>query len=156
MMALATPSRLLALLAGVFALALAVLLLLPSRLPNARSIKAPEAIWALPASVRVDSDLALSAINQRRIWGATGVPGLPAAAGSIEEPPLTPPDWRLAGVFTEAGGYAVLLAVDGQFLPQTLHVGDQFPGGAKILAISNDRISLSLNGRRVSLSTYPQ
>lgn len=167
MTAFATPSRLLALLAGFLALALVAMLLLPGRLPNARTIKVQEAAWSLPVSVRADSDLALSTINQRRLWGAPGMAGLPAAAGSIaDEKPLTPPDWRIAGVFTEAGRYAVLVAVDAPPMPaplpqippqtQTLHVGDPLPGGAKILAISSDHLSLSLGGRRVSLSTYPQ
>ncbi len=168
MSAFATPRRLLALIAAVLALALVILLLLPSRLPNARSIKLQEAAWALPAAVKVDSDLALSTINQRRLWGAAGPAGLPGAAGVafVEDKPLTPPDWRIAGVFTEAGRFAVLISTDAPPMPaplpqlppqtQTLHVGDPLPGGAKILAISNDSLSLSLGGRRVSLSTYPQ
>lgn len=156
MMALVTPARLLVLLACVFAMTLVVLLLVPGRLPNARSIKAQDDPWSLPMGVRVDSDLALSTINQRQLWGATVSPGQAVAVETADAKPLTPPDWRIAGVFTELGRYAVLIAVEGQFQPQTLHVGDQLPGGAKILAIGNDHLSLSLNGRRVSLSTYPQ
>lgn len=167
MSALTTPSRLAVLIIGILAMALVVLLLLPGRLPNARSIKIQEAAWSLPVTVRVDSDLALSAINQRRLWGATGAGGLPVpSAASPDEKPLTPPDWHIAGVFTESGRYAVLVAFEVPAMPaplpplppqtQILHVGDPLPGGAKILAISGDRLSLSLGGRRVSLSTYPQ
>lgn len=141
---------------GVLAIALLVLLLLPDSLPSARSVKGQEAVWTLPVQVRVESDLAISTINQRRLWGAP--PGQIGAAVpvAVEEPPLTPPDWRITGVFTEGARYAVLLSIDGQPQPQLLHVGDHLPGGAKILAISNERLSLSLNNRRVSLSTYPQ
>lgn len=154
----ATPRRLLILVASVLAVAFVIFLLLPSGLPNAKSIRVQETVWALPVPVRVESDLALSAINRRRLWGAGGLPGLAltAAGAPVDEKPLTPADWRIAGVFTEGGQFAVLVTTDGQLAPQTLHVGDQLPGGAKILAISSDRLSLSLAGRRVSLSTYPQ
>lgn len=158
MMSWATPRGLLILVAGIAGLSLVVFALLPSPLPNARSVNAREAAWMLPAPIRVDSDLAVSTINQRRLWGAGNAGGLPSAmpGSAPDEKPLTPPDWRITGVFTESGKYAVLVSTDGQLVPQTLHVGDALPGGAKIIAINSDRLILTLAGRRVSLSTYPQ
>jgi hypothetical protein len=176
LLALATARRLVTLVACLLAVALVVLLMLPADLPTARNVKAQALVWTLPAAVRVDSDMALSVINQRRLWGAPVVAGLPSAAVPVEEKPLTPPDWRLAGVFTEAGRWAVLVTTDvssaaplqspaqiqnpsssaAQIQSQTLYVGDALPGGARILAIGHDRLTLSLNGRRVTLSTYPQ
>jgi hypothetical protein len=158
MMAWATPRGLLIRVAGIAGLSLVVFALLPSPLPNARSVNTREPAWTLPVPIRVDSDLAVSTINQRRLWGAGNVGGLPPAlpGAAPDEKPLTPPDWRITGVFTESGKYAVLVSTDGQFVPQTLHVGDALPGGAKIIAINSDRLILTLAGRRVSLSTYPQ
>jgi hypothetical protein len=152
---LASPLRLLGLLAALLLLALVVLLLLPDRLPTARQVRVQETAWALPAPVRVDSDKAVAAIQQRQLWGQAGATGLPTPGAAVPDKPLTAPDWRIAGVFTEGGRHALMLAVDGQPQTETLHVGDTLPGGAKVIAISNDRVGLSLNGQRVTLSTYP-
>ena len=154
-----TPRRLLITLAMVLVLSLIVILLLPSTLPKARSLSAQDGAWQLDTPASVTSDDALSVISQRRLWGSTGALGQPVGAlAAANEKPLTPPDWRVAGVISERGSPAVLVTTEGplQPPPQALRVGDSLPGGAKILAIRSDRIILSLNGQRLSLSTYPQ
>lgn len=151
-----TPRRLAIAVGLLLALAAAVLLALPAQLPSARALKQAEDHWAMPQPISVGADEALSVINQRRLWGSA--PGGPGAAGkpAAEEKPLTPPDWRIVGVFVEGQQRGVLVATEGQPLPATLRIGDALPGGAKIVDIGNERICLLLNGRRVSLSTYRQ
>ncbi len=154
-----SPRRLLITLAIALVLSLVVILLLPSKLPKARNLSAKDGAWLLDTPASVNGDAALSVISQRRLWGNTGALGQPVGAlAAADENPLTPPDWRVAGVISERGRPAVLITTEGplQPPPQALRVGDSLPGGAKILAIHSDRIILSLNGQRLSLSTYPQ
>jgi hypothetical protein len=154
---IATPRRLMAAVGAVLLLALLLLLLWPSSLPSARAYKAQADHWQLPSPATVDSDTALSVIQQRRLWAGTATPGSPVAGvAPVEEKPLTPPDWRIAGIYSEGHRLAVLVLTDDQPLPQTLRVGDQFPGGAKILAIGSERVTVSVQGLRLFLSTYPQ
>jgi hypothetical protein len=150
----ATPRGLALALVALLSLALIVLLLLPAQLPNSRSIAARDLTWSLPNDVTVDADRAVSAIVERQLWGASASPGQPGPA--FDETALTPPNWRLAGAFAQGAEHTTLLVTEGAPQPLALHVGDSLPGGVKILAIRSDRISLSLHGQRVSLSTYPQ
>ena len=143
-------------------LSLVVLLLWPGSLPTERNVDARELPWNLPVEVTVKGDDAVSVIMQRRLWASTGV-GTPVAAASADETALTPPNWRIAGVFSEAasqasqgGRWVVLIASQGQTVPRSLRVGDILPGGARITAISRERVGLLLNGQQVSLSTYSQ
>lgn len=154
-----TPRRWAISLAVGLLAALLLALALPADLPQARTLTAQELAWALPTPASVEADKALSIIQQRRLWnpgaGLAGAPGgLPGQAP--EEKPLTPPDWRIAGVVSEAGQLVVLIATQGEFQPRTLRVGDTLPGGAKVTAIHTDRVVAKLDGRLVSLSTFPQ
>lgn len=157
---LSTPRRLVLSVAGVWLLMLVGLLLWPTSLPTARTVKAASDHWQLQVPVTLNSDTALSVIQQRRLFAPPAIPGLPGllppGLPGVEEKPLTPPDWRLAGVYSEAGQLALLILTEGQPAPQTLRVGDSLPGGAKILAITSDRVTIALQGRRMYLSTYPQ
>jgi hypothetical protein len=140
------------------------------RLPGLRSDSAREAAWSTPSGLRVDSDRALSIINRRPLWtlAAPGTPG--ATPARPDEPPLTSPDWRITGTVINGTQRLVLVSTVSAGLPaqaaaalalpprppQTLRVGDQLPGGARILEIRPDGVCLSLKGRRVFLSTTPQ
>ena len=154
--------RAVAIVAVLLLLTLAVLLLLPGSLPEERSVDAREPSWSLPVEVTVQGDDAVNLIMQRRLWASVG-PGTPAAAATADEPALTLPNWRIAGVFSEAVVHAnqasrwvVLVATDGQPVARSLRSGDSLPGGARITAISRERVSLLLNGQQVFLSTYSQ
>jgi hypothetical protein len=142
-------------LALVFSATLAYLVLAPQDLPTARQIASAEEKWELSQVMSIESDAALSTIASKRLWGSAGMPG-GAVAKQLDEAPLTPPDWRIAGVFIERGRPTLLVATDGVPLPTPLSVGDKLPGGAEILAISSDRICLSIRGKRASVSTYQQ
>ena len=140
-------------------------------LPGPRSVKAQEAAWSVPAPLRVDSDQALSTINGRPLW-TLAAPGTPGAAPTRpDEPPLTPPDWRIVGTVIDGAQRLVLVGTvpaapvqpaggPGLALPprppQALRVGDPLPGGARILEIRPDGVCLSLKGRHVFLCTTPQ
>ena len=137
----------------LFALAAAWLLLAPADLPPLRTVKSSEDAWQLSQPASIDADAALSEINRARLWRSAAAPeaGLPAQ----EAPALTPPDWRIAGVFTQGGKPVALLNIDE--LPprqQQLRVGDKLPGGAKILAITPDRLCILLGGKKRSLTIY--
>lgn len=154
---LESPRRLMIAVAALLAVSLLVILVLPAQLPSTRSLAVQEMAWNLATPVTVESDVALSVITKRRFWGVSSGSGLPeTGVPAVEEKPLTPPDWRLVGQFAERGQAHLLVATEGVPQPQALRVGDSLPGGAKILAIHSDHVVLSLNGRRLSLSTYPQ
>ena len=140
-------------------------------LPGPRSVKSQEAPWRVPRPLRVDADQALSVINRRPLW-ALAAPGTPGAAlARPDEPPMTPPDWRIVGTVIEGAQRLVLVSTastlppspagsPGPALPprppQAMRVGDALPGGARILEIRSDGVCLSLKGRHVFLSTTPQ
>lgn len=140
-------------------------------LPGPRSVKVQEVSWTVPAPLHVDADQALSTINGRPLW-ALAAPGTPGAAPPrADEPPLTPPDWRIVGTVIDgpqrlllvstapavpmppAGGPGLALPPQP---PKALRVGDTLPGGARILEIRADGVCLLLKGRHVFLSTTPQ
>lgn len=155
----ATPGRWITSLAVSLVVVLLVALALPADLPQARAITAQELTWALPTSASVEADAALSVIQQRRLWnsgaGAAGMPGVPPGQ-AVEEKGLTPPDWRIAGIVTEGGRLVLLISTLGEFQPKTIRIGDALPGGAQVVAIHADRVVARLDGRLVSLSTFPQ
>lgn len=136
----------------VSALLLAVLVGLalwpPWRLPVV-VVNASQDTWTLPPlATALDVDRA--AVAAARVWAraGSGLPSLPA-----QEPPLTPPDWRIAGVYANGAQSAIIVSVQGQ-PDQTLGVGALLPGGARIAAIAPERICIVLNGKRLSLSIH--
>ena len=85
------------------------------------------------------------------VWMATGQ----TLTSFHQSTKATPPDWRIAGVFSQGGKPVALLNIDE--LPprqQQLRVGDKLPGGAKILAITPDRLCILLGGKKRSLTIY--
>lgn len=151
-----SPKRIAIATGVVLLLALLVLALLPGKLPTRQGLARSESAWELPVAMTVDADAALSVINQRRLFGQSNTAGQPADGPSADDKGLTPPNWRIAGVYGEGAHRALLVLTDGRFEAQQLRVGDVLPGGAKIIGIASDRVSLLLHGQRVSLSTYPQ
>lgn len=169
---LRTPRQLVVTVTAIFAAAASYLLLTPYALPTATATQAAEERWALSQAVSIASDDALSVINAQRLFGAAGLPsGLPSKPD--DEPPLTPPDWRIVGsvifgpqrlllVSTAPAVLAPMPRAGGPGLglppqpPKALRVGDTLPGGARILEIRANGVCLSLKGRQVFLSTTPQ
>lgn len=136
----------------LFAL-LVALLVLPPVVPVGSSIGAPEDRWRLNPPYVPDVQAQLASIMAANLWGSTAPTDLPVPLA--DEPALTPPNWRIGGVYTVAGRAVAVVTVPGRPDLQ-VKVGDQFPGGAKILAISPDRIDISLRGKRLFISTYQE
>jgi hypothetical protein len=137
----------------LFALAAAWLLLAPADLPPLRTVKSSDDSWQLSQPTSIASDAALSEINRVGLWRSAAAPG---ATALVQDPPaLTPPDWRIAGVFSQ-GDKPVALLIFDELPPrqQQLRVGDKLPGGAKILAITPDRVCILLGGKKRSLTIY--
>ncbi len=150
------PYRLIAIVLALYLAAAAWFTFAPLDLPSAQAVKAADERWQLVPFERVDPDDALSVINEGHLFGtpesASGLLGLPPPP----EKPLTPPNWRIAGVYSSGPQYVALMAIEGNPAQQLLHVGDSLPGGAKILRITPDRISVSLNGKKRSIITYQE
>lgn len=111
-------------------------------LPQARSQNAaPD--WSLPTHVAAATDSNSDAY--RSLWGTV--------AQASADAPLNEPDWHFSGV-TQAGNERfVMISVTGQAM-QMLKVGDVLPGGAKILKIDEDHLSLLLNGKHRRLDLF--
>ena len=138
--------------AYLLALLVALLLLSPV-VPEASSIRVAEDRWRLDPPYLPDVQAQLAAITAAKLWGSDPATDLPAPLA--DEPALTPPNWRIGGVYSAAGQAVVMITVLGK-PDRQVKVGDQFPGGAKILAITPDRIVIALHGKRLSISTYPE
>ncbi|MDT9001253.1 type II secretion system protein N [Paucibacter sp. APW11] len=124
-------------------------------LPELRQSQNQGDRWELPGPRKSGDDEALKRVMQSSLWLTAAQPAGVVAAVAPEEKPLTPPDWRISGTFAQAGQLVALLSTTGQ-PDRQLRVGDQLPGGAKILAISPDRISILLGGKRRYISTYQE
>ena len=129
------------------------MLLAPANLPLLRTVKSSEDPWQLSQPASIASDAALSEINRAGLWRSAAAP--PAALLAQDAPALTPSDWRIASVFSQGGKPVALLIFDEVPLrQQQLRVGDKMPGGAKILAITPDRVCVLLGGKKRSLTIY--
>lgn len=136
-------------------LVLVVVSLRPLNLPVTPPPAPADSVWALPSQVSIDSDAAVSAISQRRLWGASAVAPEGIVSGPADEKSLTPSDWHIRGIYSAGGRPVAILAVDGEPVKQ-LAVGDTLPGGAKILDIAPYRLTVLLGRQRLYLSTYQE
>ena len=140
-----------ALLAALLATALLARWLLPpvtGRAGLARSVEEP---WRLVPPSQADPDALLSEIVAARLWPLPVLLGLPLPTAAVPEA-LTPPDWRIAGAYSAGGQAVAILSVTGK--PDLfLRVGERLPGGARLEAIAADHLIITLNGKRLFLST---
>lgn len=122
----------------------------PAELPSVKTMRVPDEKWQLPLRAAPDSAALVLSIEKNNLWGR----GTQAAA-AVKDIPLTAPNWRIGGVVAAQQDNIVLLAVEGMPVRQ-LRVGDDLPGGAKLLGIAADRICIRLNGKKRILSTYKE
>lgn len=67
-------------------------------------------------------------------------------------PPLNPPPWRLIGATESGGAWSLVVLRQGRTAPEFFKVGDSLPGGSRVVAISQDEVTLDSGGRSVVLS----
>lgn len=122
----------------------------PVTLPATHGPRLQDEHWQLPQRPKIDIDSLILTINENKLWGSVGQPVAPA-----DEKPLTPPNWRISGVFGVGKEGYLMLAVDGEPVKQ-LKTGDKLPGGATLYSIATDRICILLNGKRRILGIYKE
>lgn len=101
--------------------------------------------WQLPEVVLANSAKAIEVLSGvgNNLWGK-----LPEAELSK---PLTPPDWRIiASVSRGETAFVIIKFADTQ-LEQKVKIGEELPGGNKILEIGLGRVCILLNGKKRSL-----
>jgi len=133
----------------VNAIAATWLALHPISLPDPRTVRTADEEWRLPNRSRPDAEALVTAIEQEKLWGTNN--RLPAEV----EKPLTPPNWRITGVVSVGAESYALLDTVGQPI-QPVKIGEKLPGGAKVLDMTADRLSIFLNGKKRFLKTYKE
>lgn len=68
------------------------------------------------------------------------------------EPSLTPPGWRLIGAAQSGGQWRLIVQTQGKPEPQFLKVGDPLPGGHRIVAITEEDVTLQRGAQQLVLS----
>ncbi len=95
----------------------------------------------MPKEKRIDQ-LNVQRLKERNLWGES------VASTVATSEPLNSPDWNIIGVANTGVKAYILLSFNNQ--PDKLielKQGDSLPGGAKILAIEQDKIRILLNGK---------
>lgn len=70
----------------------------------------------------------------------------------VREPSLTPPRWRLIGAAQSGGQWRLIVQTEGKTEPQFLQVGDPLPGGHRIVAITEEDVTLQRGREQLVLS----
>lgn len=102
--------------------------------------------WRIPGRTGFDAKQALAALNAASLWGK-----LPDIA---PDAPLNAPEWRFLGAMVRGADRHVIIKIEDR-PEQRLVPGDTLPGGSQILGIESDRLCLLMDGRKRSLSIYP-
>jgi hypothetical protein len=68
------------------------------------------------------------------------------------DPSLTPPPWRLIGATASGGRWQLIIQTQGKPEPQYLKVGDTLPGGSRIVAITEEDVTLMRGRQQIVLS----
>jgi hypothetical protein len=103
--------------------------------------------WRLPTEPTEDLAEARAQMEEHNLWGDSRPPQ--------QLKPLTPPNWRITGVYAAGNERFVLLNIEQQPLQQ-LKQGERLPGGAKILKIDAEQITIALNGKTRQLKVYKE
>jgi hypothetical protein len=69
-----------------------------------------------------------------------------------QNPPLTPPNWRLVGASNDGTTWQLVILRQGKAEPEFYKVGQELPGKYKIEAITAEDVTLMQRGRRMVLS----
>ncbi len=102
----------------------------------------PAEQWQIPSTDKPDLKPALQFLAGTAIWGKVTV------APVVEE--LGDPKWRIVGLLQGGKEKFVIISIEKQPVKQ-LTIGDELPGGAKILDIKDEALCVLVNGKRRSL-----
>lgn len=125
------------------------------RAPHAASFHPSGDDWQLAQPEFPDANVAWDDLKSRFIWGAPPPPPGVANAGKVEEPPLTPPDWRILAAVNAGADRFVVIQV-GKQPPVNVAAGEKLPDGSKLERIEADRLYLVVNGKKRILRIYPE
>lgn len=103
--------------------------------------------WSMPQLPKRESDPLIKAISDANLWGVV------VAAANVPAAPLNAPEWRFVGVFNDGKEPHVMISIDKK-PAVSLKVGEELPGGAKILKIHDDQICVLVNGQKRALGIY--
>lgn len=145
---LETISNRLGLTVGLMLLAGAILTWFTVREPGApKFLTTGSDTWALPQLPKRAPDPLVKTITEANLWGIVAAP-----AGGVTAP-LNTPEWRFVGVFNSGKEQQVMISIDKK-PAVSLKVGEELPGGAKILQIRDDQICVLVNGQKRALGIY--
>ena len=99
--------------------------------------------WHLPSPPALPSHADLELLSTPAMWGIKV-----DKAGTADDKALTPPNWRVIGVFRRGDASQVVVRSADSPTPQLLSVGDALPGGSRILTIDEGFLAIELNGKR--------
>ncbi len=100
--------------------------------------------WELPSFTLSATARAASGVDTATLWGTVQ---------AVADIPLNDPEWHFSGVTQNGQEKSVMISVAGQPL-QTLKAGEYLPGGAKILRVDDDHLSLLINGKKRKLDLF--
>lgn len=122
---------------------------------NGQKAPKPDAAFVLPpypsAPAAAEQEPVLTDPADLRVWEMTARQPLPP-----RKEPLTAPGWKIVGVTSVGNEKNVLLLFDKQTEIEIRKVGEQLPGGAKIIQISQDHLRIFLNGQFMKLDLLKQ
>ena len=118
--------------------------LAPAPAPAKMMSATPADRWELPSAGLSGTARAASAVDSATLWGTVQ---------TVADIPLNDPEWHFSGVTQNGQEKSVMISVAGQPL-QTLKAGEVLPGGAKILKVDDDHLSLLINGKKRKLDLF--
>src|ERR1700691_2099369 len=114
---------------GVMLLVIAIVLWFMVPQPVApRFLTTGSDTWSLPQPPKREADALIKTITDANLWGIV------VAATNGPAVPLNTPEWRFVGVFNDGKEPHVMISIDKK-PAVSLKVGEELPGGAKILNI---------------------
>lgn len=112
---------------------------------NVKLVQPRSESWQLPEGVHTNSAKAIAILSGvgNNLWGK-----LPEVE---QQKPLTPPDWRIIASVSQGESAFVIIKFDDTQLEQKIKVGEELPGGNKIIGIGLGKVCVLLNGKKRSL-----
>lgn len=117
---------------------------------NGQKVPKPDAAFVLPphppAPALAEQEQVLTDPTDLYAWEITARQPLPP-----RKEPLTVPGWKIVGVTSSGSEKNVLLLFNKQTEVEVRKIGEQLPGGARIIQISQDHLRVFLNGQFMKL-----